>query len=132
MHEELFKKLLYIADQADIKITYIEGSPSDPDVAFCNQKIINMNTNFESNISVAFRIAHEISHILFSKPSFLYTFSPYVKNKEERQTNERAIHMIARLMYEDVPKDQINWLNFMNEFNLPSWFEPLVKDIIYN
>lgn len=132
MHEELFKKLLYIADQADIKITYIEGSPSDPDVAFCNQKIINMNTNFESNISVAFRIAHEISHILFSKPSFLYTFSPYVKNKEERQTNERAIHMIARLIYEDVPKDQINWLNFMNEFNLPSWFEPLVKDIIYN
>ncbi|GEK28871.1 ImmA/IrrE family metallo-endopeptidase [Furfurilactobacillus siliginis] len=131
MHEELFKKLLYIADRSGITITDIEGSSSDPDIAFCKQRIINLNSNFDSEISVAFRLAHEISHILFSKPTFLYTFSPYTKNKEERETNERAIRMIARLMYEDVTKDQINWLNFMNEFNLPSWFEPLVKNIIY-
>ncbi|TLQ03612.1 hypothetical protein FEZ51_08380 [Pediococcus stilesii] len=131
LHDELLKRLIYIADKSGISIKNVEGETTDPDVAFCKQRIINLNSNFDSNISVAFRLAHEISHIQFSQPSFLYTFSPYIRNKEERETNERAIHIIARLIYEDVPNDQRNWLNFMNEFNLPTWFEPLVKDIIY-
>lgn len=132
MHEDLLSKLIYIADVSGITIKQIEGSTTDPDVAFCKQKIINLNTNFDSNISVAFRLAHEISHIEFSPPSSLYTFSPYIRDKEEWETNARAIQIIARLMYEDVPLDKRNWLNFMNEFNLPTWFEPMVKGIIYD
>lgn len=132
MHEQLFKQLLYIAQQSDISIKEVAGLPTDPDVTFCKQRIININYNFNSNISVAFRLAHEISHIQFSQPSFLYTFSPYINNKEERITNEHAIHMIARLVYCDTPNEYRNWADFMDEFNLPSWFEPLVKDIIYD
>ena len=131
MHEELFERLLYIANQSGITITEIPGATSDPDVAFCNRKIININHNYESHISVAFRLAHEISHIQFSNPSFLYTFSPYIKNREERETNERAIRIIARLVYADTPNEYRNWSDFMGEFNLPNWFEPLVKDLIY-
>lgn len=40
--------------------------------------------------------------------------------------------MIARLVYCDTPNEYRNWADFMDEFNLPSWFEPLVKDIIYD
>ena len=132
MHDDLLARLIYIASKSGIKIREIEGNISDPDVAFCKRKIINLNGNFDCEISVAFRLAHEISHIQFSQPSFLYTFPPYIKNKEERETNERAIHIVSRLIYEDTPKEQRNWANFMDEFNLPVWFEPLVKNIIYD
>ena len=81
LHDDLLARLIYIADKAGIKITEIEGNSSDPDVAFCKQRIINVNKNFESDISVSFRLAHEISHIQFSPPSFLYTFSPFIRNK---------------------------------------------------
>ena len=40
--------------------------------------------------------------------------------------------MIARLIYGEVPNERRNWVNFMSEFNLPSWFEPLVKELIYD
>ncbi|MBM7617316.1 Zn-dependent peptidase ImmA (M78 family) [Weissella uvarum] len=132
MHEELFKQLLYIATQSDIIIKEVAGQATDPDVAFCKQRIINLNHNYQSSISVAFRLAHEICHIKFSQPTFLYTFSPYIKNKEERETNERAIRMLARLIYADTPNEYRNWSDFMAEFCLPSWFEPLVQDIIYD
>lgn len=132
LHDDLLARLIYIADKAEIKIENIEGNSADPDVAFCKNRIINLNNNFECNISVAFRLAHEISHIQFSQPTFLYTFSPFIKNKEERETNERAIRMIAKLIYNEVPNERRNWANFMSEFNLPSWFEPLVKELIYD
>ncbi|TGE53594.1 hypothetical protein [Weissella confusa] len=132
MHEELFSQLLYMAKQSNITITEVAGGDNDPDVAFCKERIININRKYKSNISLVIRLAHEITHITFSSPSFLYTFSPYIKNKEERITNERAIRIVAKLFYGDTPNEFRNWVNFMNEFNLPSWFEPLVKDAIYD
>ncbi len=132
MHEELFAALLKVADASDISIKEVSGTSNDPDVAFCRQKVINLNHNYQSSISVAFRLAHEICHIQFSQPSFLYTFSPYIKNKVERETNAHAIRMIAHLIYGDTPNEYRNWSDFMNEFGLPSCFEPLVKEIIYD
>ena len=132
MHEELFNQLLYMAKRSGITITEVAGDSNDPDVAFCNERIININHNYDSRISVVVRLAHEITHINFSNPSFLYTFSPYIKNKEERATNERALRIVAKLFYGDTPNEYRNWIEFMNEFNLPSWFEPLVKDAIYD
>ena len=132
MHEELFNRLIFMAEHDDITITEIPGNSSDPDVAFCKDRIININYNYNSKISATYRLAHEICHIEFSNPSYLYTFSPYFKSKEERETNERAIRTIARLIYMDTPNEYRNWSDFMNEFNLPSWFEPLVKDLIYD
>ncbi|MGG7601509.1 hypothetical protein [Weissella cibaria] len=97
MHEELFSQLLYMAKQSNITITEVAGGDNDPDVAFCKERIININRKYKSNISLVIRLAHEITHITFSSPSFLYTFSPYIKNKEERITNERAIRIVAKL-----------------------------------
>src|SRR5699024_12624329 len=97
MHEELFERLLYIANQSGITITEIPGATSDPDVAFCTRKIINIPHNYESHMSVAFRLAHEMSHIQFSNPSCLYTFSPYIKNRAQREPNERARPLMGRV-----------------------------------
>src|SRR5699024_11640053 len=94
MHEELFERLLYIANQSGITITEIPGATSDPDVAFCNRKIININHNYESHISVAFRLAHEISHIQFSNPSFLYLKS----KKNVKPMNELFVLLLAWFM----------------------------------
>ena len=94
MHEELFERLLYIANQSGITITEIPGATSDPDVAFCNRKIININHNYESHISVAFHLAHEISHIQFSNPSFLYLKT----KKNVKPMNELFVLLLAWFM----------------------------------
>lgn len=39
MHEELFERLLYIANQSGITITEIPGATSDPDVAFAIERL---------------------------------------------------------------------------------------------
>ena len=132
MHKELFSQLIYMARQADITITEVVGEENDPDVVLCKQRIININRNYQSNISKVIRLAHEITHINSSTPSYLYTFSPYIRNKEERITNEHAIRVVAKLFYGDTPNELRNWVDFMKEFCLPSYFEPLVKDAIYD
>lgn len=132
MHEELLTQLLFIAGLSDIKVTQVVGDENDPDVALCKQRIININRNYKSNISKVIRLAHEIIHINYSNPSCLYMVSSHIKNKEERLTNEQAIRVVAKLFYGDTPNELRNRVEFMKEFCLPSWFEPFVKDAIYD
>ena len=132
MHEELLTQLLFIAKLSGIKITQVVGDANDPDVALCKKRIININRNYKSNISKVIRLAHEITHINCSNPSCLYTFSPHIRNKEERITDEKAIRIVAKLFYQDTPNELRNWVDFMKEFCLPNRFEPLVKDAIYD
>lgn len=61
-----------------------------------------------------------------------YIFSPYIKNKEERETNKRVIRMLAYIVYYDTSNEYRNRSDFMNEFESPSHFEPFVKEIIYD
>ena len=132
MHEDLYSQLLYIAIHDGIKITKVVGDENDPDVALCKKRIININRNYESNISSVIRLAHEITHINHPHHSRLYMFSTHIRNEEERITDEQAIRIVAKLFYGDTPNECRNWVEFMNEFCLPSQFAPLVKDAIYD
>lgn len=130
MHTDLIDYLGFVATRNGISVQYIEGKKSDPDVAFVLNNVINMNPNYDSKFSVDFRLAHEISHILWSKPTFLYAFSPYMKNREERDAHFNAVKLIAKYIYQEVPLEYRNYINFMDEFGLPSHFEYMVKEAI--
>ncbi|WP_270621871.1 hypothetical protein [Weissella viridescens] len=132
MHEDLFDFLLFNARQNGIDIVEVPGHPEDPDLAICQDNAIILNPNYKERIAPSFRLAHELSHILFGTVTEMYAFSPYLKKDEEIIANSNAVKMIAKFVYHDTPNEYRNWSDFMDEFNLPSWFEPLVKEIIYD
>jgi Zn-dependent peptidase ImmA (M78 family) len=132
--KELRDYLLSIARQNGIKVTNVATSSEGPDMAFPFASLIMMNPNSDSKYSYEFRLAHEISHILYgdSDAEAVYHFSPFALRTEERSANRHAIRLIARYMYEDTPVENRNWIEFMDEFGLQSHFEMMVKDVIYN
>lgn len=132
MEEKLIKHLTNTARRYGIQIVFIEENSDDPDVAIHSQMLIIMNTNYNSSFPESFRLAHELAHLLYSEPTFAYTFSPYFQNKEERLAHEGAIKLIVDYIYEDVPLEYRNWTEFMEQFNLPIWFEFAVRDAIYD
>lgn len=131
MEEKLLEHLKLIAKRHDINIVSLDGNSDDPDVAIHSQMLIIMNSNYNSSFPASFRLAHELAHLLYSEPTFAYSFSPYFQDKEERLAHEEAIKMISRFVYEDVPVEHRNWLAFMERFNLPVWFEFAVRDALY-
>lgn len=131
MEEELLDYLYSLAKSKGITIERIEGGANDPDIAIFEDMIINMNPNYHSNFPETFRLAHELAHLIYSEPTFLYAFSPYFQNREERLAHSYAIKILANYLYEDVPVEQRNWTGFMDRFNLPAWFEFEVHEALY-
>jgi len=51
--------------EAKIKVISIPSDASNSDMSNINKRVIIFNPNFETTFSVPFRIAHEMSHILY-------------------------------------------------------------------
>ncbi|MCM0582153.1 hypothetical protein H9L19_06650 [Weissella diestrammenae] len=120
-----------INKKIDVKFTN-KLDESTPDICYPKHRKIIINKNYNTIISIAFRLAHEMSHILYgdSDAQGVYAFSPLSKKFEERLAHENGIELIARYVYSDTPVENRNYLNFMYEFGLPSSFENTVSDIV--
>ena len=133
--EEIIDELLALASRNGIEVTNVTThDDSSPDVAFPFIRRIMMNPNYQTSYSFVFRLAHEISHILFGDDDLLpyYRFSPFFLKAEENSANTNAIRLIARIVYHDVPDEQRNWIEFMDHLGLQSHFEFAVKQALYN
>lgn len=133
--EEIIDELLSLASRNGIEVTNVTThDDSSPDVAFPFISRIMMNPHYQTSYSFVFRLAHEISHILFGDNDLLpyYRFSPFFLKAEENSANTNAIRLIARIVYHDVPAEQRNWIEFMDRLGLQSHFEPVVKRVLYN
>ena len=53
-----------------------------------------------------------------------------MKNREERDAHFNAVKLIAKYIYQEVPLEYRNYINFMDESGLPSHFEYMVKEAI--
>lgn len=130
---DLINYLYFIAKRNDInlKITSLLDS-STPDISVPSQRKIIINENFGTSIDVSVRLAHELSHILFGEfeVDTVYSFSIGAKRRSERLAHENALRMIAKFVYTDVPLEYRNYINFMNAFGLPCYFEDMVKEAI--
>ncbi|SCC14846.1 hypothetical protein [Weissella bombi] len=129
--EEQVDQLIY---SSHVILQYAKFSPDDPDVVIIRidkPPVIIINTEFVTPYPRVARKAHELSHIIYGNGvPMLYYFSMGFKNQSEIIANKGMIYILAKLVYGDTPLEYRNYTDFMNEFCLPSWFEPVVKDII--
>ena len=130
---DILDYLLYLC--RDLGINYKisdELDSSTPDICVPSQRKIIINANYATNVEVAFRLAHEVSHIMLGnyKENIVYQFSIGTRRASEREANENAIRVLGKFVYSDTPVEYRNYINFMNEFGLPTSFESIVRDII--
>jgi len=133
--DDLFDDLYDVAYDDDIKIIDLPGSPNDAPTAqkieYKNSvlKIIEMNPNYDSKYHPFFILGHEIGHHQNpdTESQQVYEFSPLVQNDEESFANKWVINFAAERMFQDRPSEYWNDLEFMNFFNLPLEFEPIVQ-----
>ena len=130
---DILDYLLYLC--RDLGINYKisdELDSSIPDISVPSQRKIIINANYDTNVEVAFRLAHEISHVMLGnyEENCVQQFSIGTRKRSEQEANENAIRVLGKFVYADTPVEYRNYINFMNEFGLPSSFESMVRDII--
>lgn len=129
--QELYDELLALAGENLINIEHTQGHANDPDVAFTQLRIININDAFVTEYSKVARLGHEIGHFMsVGGNSPVYHFSPLGKSSAEKSANRWFIEWVARRVYGDTDTVYWNWANLMLSLHLPSEFEPVVVDVL--
>lgn len=95
--------------EAKIQVISMPSDSSDSDMSNINKRVIIFNPNFETSFSVPFRIAHEMSHILYGSSSKTYTFSPLSKKTEEIEANLHGIQILADIFFWDYYSATQRW-----------------------
>lgn len=115
----IIDELLNIATKNNIYVHKMDMKVTTPDVSSPNDATIIMNTNFKTNTTYSYRLAHEISHILYGDhdAQAVYQFSEYGKRGEELLAHRNAINMLMTI---EMPR---NPLLFMDYYRVPSWLE---------
>lgn len=127
LREEITDYLKWIAKENDVHILEIFDSDSNlKDAALPNSKLVIMNLSFKTRESYCFRLAHELSHILFgdSVDQQLYAYSPLSHKSEEILANTNAIRLL--LNYSTPASVE----SFMQLHHLPGWLEGTVLEEI--
>lgn len=117
---EVINNLLKIADSHNIIIRdNLNLTTETPDVCFTYDKGIVMNPNWDIKVNYSFRLAHELSHILYGdhEAQAVYQFSEYGKRGEELLAHRNAIKMLMSI---EMPTT-VN--GFMEYYHVPSWLE---------
>lgn len=129
---ELRNHLLTIAERHGIEVEDMPNTTGTHMYVRVFNKIF-MNPN-ETTATYEFGLAHELAHALYGDPNGeqYYPFSLLFKNAEETVANKNAVRLISDFVYRDTPIEFRNWEHFVNVFNLPSYFEGVVKEVIYN
>ncbi|MBZ1510954.1 ImmA/IrrE family metallo-endopeptidase [Leuconostoc mesenteroides] len=96
---------------AELKITVVRipSDISNADMSNIKKRVIILNLNFETTFSITFRIAHEMSHILYGSSSKTYTFSPLSKKTEEIEANLHGIQILADIFFGDYYSTTQRW-----------------------
>ncbi|MDF7636962.1 ImmA/IrrE family metallo-endopeptidase [Leuconostocaceae bacterium ESL0958] len=93
--------------------------PSVPDTTWASLRAVIMNKNADTKVSYAFRLAHELSHLMYGDTTAqnVYQFSELCKRGEELLAHQNAIEMLMDIR---MPKDVYS---FMEYYAVPSWLE---------
>lgn len=93
--------------------------PHVPDTALIKNRAIIMNMNFIVSANYCYRLAHELSHILYGdhEAQAVYQFSEYGKRGEELIAHKNAIRLLMSIEMPSSP------LTFMSYYRVPAWLE---------
>lgn len=97
-------------------------STQTPDFSVVRRQGVFMNINFDTKVSYEFRLAHEMSHLIYGDGDMqrIYTFSEFGHRHEELIAHRNAIRMLMSI---EMPT---NVNTFMEYYHVPSWLE---KDV---
>jgi len=126
--DEILTDLMNLALKNGIGFTATDKlGPFTPSASNTQTKQVVLNLNWHIKNQLAFQMAHELAHILNGDVSnqVLY-FTPY-KNGIELEANRTAIKMIMPYYLRDRRIDQINPVEFMEIFAIPSHLASVVK-----
>lgn len=120
LYMQIISYLESLACNNDITLVNAEDlSENVPDTALINTRAVIMNENFDINVDYTYRLAHELSHILYGDhdAQAVYQFSEYGKRGEELLAHRNAIRMLMSI---EIPS---NPFTFMSYYKVPSWLE---------
>jgi len=90
---------------------------------------IVINTNISNEHELPFIMAHEISHLLNHDVGVLYYSTTASRSKIEQSANSRAVDLLLEYAHETDTYTG-NYVQFMEQFGIPSKFEELVQSKI--
>lgn len=120
LYMQITSSLESLACNNDITLVNAEDlSENVPDTALINTRAVIMNEHFDINVDYTYRLAHELSHILYGDhdAQAVYQFSEYGKRGEELLAHRNAIRMLMSI---EIPS---NPFTFMSYYKVPSWLE---------
>ena len=132
---DLMMWLKHLANINGINIVITdELDENDTDISIPAANTIVINENYKTTVDVAFRLAHELAHLIFGSndQNKVYGFSIFSNKESEKSANRNALKIITKFLYKDVPLEYRNWVRFMEEFGLPDHLEHMVKEEILN
>lgn len=115
---EIEDYLFKLATNNDIAICEADDlESSTPDTAITSIKVIVMNMNFATCSSYLYRLAHEISHILYGDKELqgVYNFSEFGKRGEELKAHHNAVKLLLNI------EQPTSVINFMDFYRVPAW-----------
>lgn len=110
-----------IVQKNGLTLIHIDGTELDPDVANGRKRAIIINNNYKTNFSRYFRIAHEISHLIYTRSNDIYAFSPLSKLSDKTEANLHAIQILVDFYFSEIPLKQERWerrFHFIEAFGL--------------
>lgn len=116
--DEVKTELLKIAQKHKINVTNVSDlDSSTPDLSLVEFRGVLMNLNLDTNVSYCFRLAHELSHIIYGDGNLhkIYGFSEHAKRGEELCAHKNAIRLLMKIEKPFSP------LNFMEYYKVPAW-----------
>ena len=119
IYNELTEQLWEIAASADIDILDMDLRHGR-DRSFPGYNVITMASLPATNIPYAYRLAHEIAHILYgdNESQQVYAFSIGAMRDEEVLAHENAISMLIGLMYDYEKPDPRKFTDFVSLFGI--------------
>lgn len=123
--DEITDELITLAKRRFVSIYYLNMKSETPDIASPFDDTIIINPNFKTNVSFNYRLAHEISHILYGdrEAQAVYQFSEYGKRGEELLAHKNAIKILMSIKMPSSP------INFIKYYQVPFWLENDVSKI---
>lgn len=124
LDEEIKETLNNIASKNNIKIIDVDDVKSNvPDTTWTSIDAIMMNINFYTRVSYNFRLAHELSHLLYGDTSLqrVYQFCEFGKRGEELLAHKNAINVLMEI------KRPTSVETFMDFYDVPSWLLEYVE-----
>lgn len=120
LYMQITSSLESLACNNDITLANAEDlSENVPDTALINTRAVIMNKQFDINVDYTYRLAHELSHVLYGDKDAqaVYQFSEYGKRGEELLAHKNAIKMLMSI---EMPTT-VN--GFMEYYHVPYWLE---------